>query len=134
MKAKAYRDYLLEKYCDNGKSYGRVRHPITIKELMILVYSFLVERGLWYAFVAEVRNFRNEPLTGEEVLYRMVSKAQRPTDTLCSISCTFDWSKAIYGKDEDNGYSYSRLWNDLYVEWSNFLGKISYLPINHLEF
>lgn len=134
MKAKAYRDYLLEKYCNEGKSYGRLRHNITTKELMILVYSFLVERGLWHAFVVEVRNFRNEPLTGEEVLYRMVSKAQRPTDTLCSIPCTFDWSKAIYGKDEDNGYSYSKLWNDLYVEWSTFLGKISYLPINHLEF
>lgn len=37
-------------------------------------------------------------------------------------------------KAEDNGYSYSRLWNDLYVEWGNFLGKISYLSINHLEF
>lgn len=134
MKAEAYRDYLLEKYCNEGKSYGIVRHHITTKELMILVYSFLVERGLWYAFVLEVRNFRKEALSGEEVLFRMVSKAKRPTDTLCSIPCTFDWSTAIYGKDEDNGYSHSKLWNDLYVEWSNFLGKISYLSINHLEF
>ena len=134
MKAKAYRDYLLEKYCNEGESNWIECHHITTKELMILVYSFLVERGLWYAFVVEVRNFRNEPLTGEEVLYRMVSKAQRPTDTLCSIPCSFDWFKAIYGNVEVNGYSYSKLWNDLYVEWSNFLGKISYLSINHLEF
>jgi len=134
MKAKAYRDYLLEKYCNEGESNWIVRHHITTKELMILVYSFLVERGLWYAFVVEVRNFCNEPLTGEEVLYRMVSKAQRPTDTLCNKPCSFDWSKAIYGKVEANGYSYSKLWDDLYVEWSNFLGKISYLSINHLEF
>jgi len=134
MKAKAYRDYLLEKYCDEGKSNWRVRHHITTKELMILVYRFLVERGLWYAFVQEVRNFRKEALSGEEVLFRMVTKAQRPNDALSMIPCTFDWSTAIYGKDEDNGYSYSKLWNDLYVEWSNFLGRISYLPINHLEF
>ena len=132
MKAEAYRDYLLEKYCNDGKSYGIVCHDISVKELMILVYRFLVERGLWHAFVIEVRNYRNEPLTGEEVLYRMVSKAKRPTDTLCSIPCTFDWSKAIYGKDTVNGHSYSKLWNDIYVEWSNFLGKISYLPLNHL--
>ena len=134
MKAETYRDYLLERYCNEGKSNGRVRYHITTKELMILVYRFLVERGLWYAFVLEVRNFCKEALSGEEVLFRMVTKAQRPTDTLSSIPCTFDWTKAIYGKDEDNGYSYSKLWNDLYVEWSNFLGKISYLPINHLEF
>ena len=134
MKAKAYRDYLLEKYCSKGKSYGRVRHHITTKELMILVYRFLVERGLWYAFVLEVRNFRKEALSGEEVLFRMVTKAQRPIDILCTIPCTFDWCKAIYGKDENNGYSYSKLWNGLYIEWSNFLGKISCLPINHLGF
>jgi len=134
MKAEAYRDYLLKKYCNEGKSNASVRHHITTKELMILVYSFLVERGLWYAFVLEVRNFCKKALSGEEVLFRMATKAQRPTDTLCMIPCTFDWSKAIYGKDEDNGYSYSKLWNDLCVEWSNFLGKISYLTINHLEF
>lgn len=130
MKAEAYRDYLLEKYCN-----GMVHHHITIttKELMILVYRFLVERGLWHAFVVEVRNFCKEALSGEEVLFRMVTKAQRPTDTLCSIACTFNWDTAIYGKNEVNGYSYSKLWNDLYVEWSNFLSKISYLPINHLE-
>jgi hypothetical protein len=129
MKAKEYRDYLLEKYHINY-GYGNISE----RELRKLVYTFLVERGLWHAFVVEVRNFRNEPLSGEDVLSRMVSKAQKPTDTLCSIPCTFDWTKAIYGKDEDNAYSFSKLWNNLYVEWSNFLGKISYLQINHLEF
>ncbi len=132
MKAEAYRDYLLEKYCN-----GIVLHhitTITTKELMILVYRFLVERGLWHAFVLEVRNFCKEALSGEEVLFRMVRKAQRPTDTLCNIPCTFDWSNAIYGKDTDNGYSYSKFWNGIYIEWCNFLGEISYLPINHLEF
>ena len=129
MKAEAYRDYLLEKY----KKIPPLEKSITRKEVKNLVYRFLCERGLWYAFVLEVRKFRKEVLSGEEVLFRMVTNAQRANSTLCTIHCTFDWSKAIYGKDEGNGYSYSKLWNDLYVEWSNFLGKISYLTINHLE-
>ena len=32
MKAEAYRDYLLEKYCNDGKSYGIVCHDISVNE------------------------------------------------------------------------------------------------------
>ena len=130
MKAEAYRDYLLEKY----KEMSAMKISITRKELKNLVYRFLCERGLWYAMVLEVRHFCKRPLTAREVLIRMTANAVRPSDTLINIGCVFDWDSAIYGKDEDNGYSYSKLWNDLYAEWSNFLGKISYIPINHLEF
>ena len=130
MKAEAYRDYLLEKY----KEIPAMKISITRKELKNLVYRFLCERGLWYAMVLEVGHFCKRPLTAREVLIRMTANAVRPSDTLINIGCVFDWDSAIYGKDEDNGYSYSKLWNDLYTEWSNFLGKISYIPINHLEF
>lgn len=130
MKAEAYRDYLLEKY----KEMSAMKISITRKELKNLVYRFLCERGLWYAMVLEVRHFCKRPLTAREVLIRMTANAVRPSDTLINIGCVFDWDSAIYGKDEDNGYLYSKLWNDLYAEWSNFLGKISYIPINHLEF
>lgn len=130
MKAEAYRDYLLEKY----KEMSAMKISITRKELKNLVYRFLCERGLWYAMVLEVRHFCKRPLTAREVLIRMTANAVRPSDTLINIGCVFDWDSAIYGKEEDNGYLYSKLWNDLYAEWSNFLGKISYIPINHLEF
>lgn len=130
MKAEAYRDYLLEKY----KEMSAMKTSITRKELKNLVYRFLCERGLWHAMVLEVRHFCKRPLTAREVLIRMTANSFRPSDTLINISCVFNWDTAIYGKDEDNGYSYSKLWNDLYAEWSNFLGEISYLPINHLEF
>ena len=130
MKAEAYRDYLLEKY----KEMSAMKISITRKELKNLVYRFLCERGLWHAMVLEVRHFCKRPLTAREVLIRMTANAVRPSDTLVNIGCVFDWDSAIYGKDKDNGYSYSKLWNDLYVEWRDFLGKISYLSINHLEF
>ena len=130
MKAEAYRDYLLEKY----KEIPAMKISITRKELKNLVYRFLCERGLWYAMVLEVRHFCKRPLTAREVLIRMTANAVRASDTLINIGCVFDWDSAIYGKNEDNGYPYSKLWNDLYAEWSNFLGKISYIPINHLEF
>ena len=130
MKAEAYRDYLLEKY----KEMSAMKISITRKELKNLVYRFLCERGLWHAMVLEVRHFCKRPLTAREVLIRMTANAVRPSDTLINIGCVFDWDSAIYGKDEDNGYLYSKLWNDLYAEWSNFLGKISCIPINHLEF
>lgn len=130
MKAEAYRDYLLEKY----KEMSVMKLSITSKELKNLVYRFLCERGLWHAMVLEVRRFCGRPLTAREVLIRMTVNAVSPSDTLVNIGCVFDWDSAIYGIDENNGYSYSNLWNGVYREWATFLGKLAYLHINHLEF
>ena len=130
MKAEAYRDYLLEKY----KEMSAMELSITRKELKNLVYRFLCERGLWYAMVLEVRHFCKRPLTAREVLIRMTANAVRPSDTLVNLCCVFDWDSAIYGKDTVNGWNYSKLWNNLYEEWTTFLGNLAYIHINHLEF
>jgi hypothetical protein len=124
MKAEAYRDYLLEKSFETS---------ITRKELKNLVYRFLCERGLWHAMVVEVRHFCKKPLTAREVLIRMTSNSFRPSDSLINTNCVFDWDTAIYGKDMNNDFPYSRLWNDVYREWVLFLGLLSNLCVNHLE-
>lgn len=128
MKAEAYRDYLLEKY----KKMLPFETSITRKELKNLVYRFLCERGLWYAIVVEVRRFCKKPLTAREVLIRMTANSVRPSDSLINTNCVFDWDTAIYGKDMNNDFPYSRLWNDVYREWVLFLGLLSNLCVNHL--
>jgi hypothetical protein len=129
MKAEAYRDYLLEKY----KKMSPFETSITRKELKNLVYRFLCERGLWHAMVVEVRHFCKKPLTAREVLIRMTANSVRPSDSLINTNCVFDWDTAIYGKDMNNDFPYSRLWNDVYREWVLFLGLLSNLCVNHLE-
>ena len=129
MKAEVYKDYLLEKY----KEMLPLETSITRKELKNLVYRFLCERGLWYAMVMEVRHFCKKPLTAREVLIRMTANAVRPSDSLINKNCVFDWDTAIYGKDMDNGFAYSRLWDNVYREWTLFLGLLSNLCVNHLE-
>jgi hypothetical protein len=106
---------------------------ITRKELKNLVYRFLCERGLWHAMVVEVRYFCKKPLTAREVLIRMTANAVRPSDSLVNLNCVFDWDNAIYGKDTNNDFPYSRLWNNVYREWTLFLGLLSNLCVNHLE-
>lgn len=128
MKAEAYRDYLLEKY----KKMLPFETSITRKELKNLVYRFLCERGLWYAIVVEVRHFCKKQLTAREILTRMTANSVRPSDSLINTNCVFDWDTAIYGKDMNNGFPYSRLWNDVYREWVLFLGLLSNLCVNHL--
>ena len=129
MKAEAYRDYLLEKY----KKIPPLEKSITRKELRILVYRFLCERGLWHAMVVEVKHFCKKPLTAREVLIRMTSNSVTPSDSLININCVFDWDTALYGKDMFDDFSYSRLWDGIYREWVLFLGLLSKLCVNHLE-
>ena len=65
MKAKNYRDLLIEKH--NLKEF--ICYDIPQKELELLIYRFLCENGLWIIMVGEVRHYTKKEISSDAEEY-----------------------------------------------------------------
>jgi len=112
MKAKNYRDLLIEKH--NLKEF--ICYDIPQKELELLVYRFLCENGLWIIMVGEVRHYTKKEISSKEILRRMCSNSYCVSDILLKTESIFSWGTAMYPKTNKNHF-----WSELYEKWCKFL-------------